>query len=164
MKTYWEHDLVMHRECHQEYLRALENWEWDGHEELMKIIEREIDKVGDRDLSEAFEAWDIEPHSPLWSCQEFRAQYERKKGRIQEQRYREAEDEAQEIETKNLSWEDIEVKAFKLRSEYTDEEKHIDINKLMIVLMDREGLKMGKNKAYKLKTSLEMHFPEVFEK
>lgn len=95
------------------------------------------------------------------SCNVFRAQYERKKASIQEQRYELARDRQEISDSKELTFSMIEVEALQLRTLYTDESKCIDLNKLMIALMDK-GIKVGRNKAYRLKTSLEMHYPELF--
>jgi hypothetical protein len=98
----------------------------------------------------------------LSTCTLFRARYERKKEKIQDTRYTEAYELAIQKETQQMTDEMIEAKALQIRSKFTDEFKHISVNDMLVYLADEYDIRMGKTKAYQLKRSLEIHFPELF--
>jgi hypothetical protein len=166
MTTFDHKQILMHQDCHVEYLEVLgskHTSEWVGHDRLATLIGAEIERVGDREPMACVEVnGGIFADSPLFSCQMFRAQYERKKASIQNRRYKRAEEEASRLETKEISQKELEDTALTHRDLFTVEGK-IDINRLMVVMADKAHVKFGKNKAYWLKASLEMHFPELFE-
>ena len=55
----------------------------------------------------------------------------------------------------------LEKKAIELKKDYIDYNNHIDVKKLRVAMRDN-GVSIGHNKAYELKTILELHHRELF--
>ena len=96
----------------------------------------------------------------LDKCTIFRAQYERKKASIQEERYGQAAEMAQKTEAKRWTLLQIEAMAYELKDQWFLE-GNIDTLKLGIALADAHGIRLGNNKRYELKSMLETHHPEL---
>jgi hypothetical protein len=96
------------------------------------------------------------------NCNIFRAQYERKKASIQESRYEEAKDMAEKIESKILSMTELEAVALPLKEHFIINGR-IDAERLGIALSDLRSIKLSRNRRYQLKTTLEVHHPELLE-
>lgn len=88
--------------------------------------------------------------SESYSCNIFRAQYERKKASIQETRYEQAKELAAKTETKELTIKQIENLAITLKERWLDEDR-INVQRLRIALQDEYGVNLSNNRAYKLK-------------
>lgn len=98
----------------------------------------------------------------LDTCMVFRAQYERKKASIQESRYEHAMEEASHKESQDLSEAEIEKLAYQHIDEIQNDRGRIDPKKIRIILWEKHHVKIGHNKAYTIKASLEFHHPEQF--
>jgi len=94
----------------------------------------------------------------------FRTAYERKKVEIQNQRYEQAEHEADYIETKTLTDVQIENILYALYSKFKDKEGKIDVDLLRIVAREDCGVHLGHNRAYRIKKQLKHHHPDTFFK
>ena len=92
----------------------------------------------------------------LPSCDIFRARYERKKATIQDTRYEQAIDKAQESETKHLTLSQLENLAMSIKDQWFKNGK-IDVQKLRVTMFDAYGVRLGHSKSYELKSSLEVH-------
>ena len=99
----------------------------------------------------------------LETCQLLRGRYERKKARIQHQRYREGREEALAKETRTMTLDDIVAKAYSLRDHFKKEDGRIDVSKLRHILRTEAGIKIPLNKSYDVKTSLEAEHPTEFQ-
>jgi hypothetical protein len=95
-------------------------------------------------------------------CPTFRTAYERKKAEIQNQRYEQAEHEADYIETKTLTDVQIENILYTLYHKFTDQNGKIDVDLLRIVAREDCGVHLGHNRAYRIKKQLKYHHPEQF--
>jgi len=97
-------------------------------------------------------------------CMVFRAQYERKKAKTQEERYETALEDAEKKESKNLSDEEIEVKLLTIFDKYYDEEKkRIDVE-IMSTLCRRDfSIHLGHNKKYRIAKMIKYDYPQYFE-
>ena len=97
----------------------------------------------------------------LETCNVFRAQYERRKVQIQDERYEQARDLAKELETRRLTLEQIKL-SLTVRDKWLTE-KGVDVQRLRATLMDEYGLRIGNNKGYQLTVMVEMHHPELLK-
>jgi hypothetical protein len=93
-------------------------------------------------------------------CNIFRAQYERKKGSIQEDRYEQARNLAEQMESTQLTMKQIEGLSLTVKDKWLLEDK-IDVQALRIALEDEYGIRVSNNKAYNLKRRLELHYPNL---
>jgi len=118
------------------YRSAICNLEW----KLYKQICTRESCLGCRDLKDCFE----------WP-----AVYERKKALVQEERYEDSLNEAYESERKRMTDEQIVEALTEYADLYTVGEE-IKIPKLRAVLFEKEGCKIGKNKAYFIRELLMM--------
>lgn len=98
----------------------------------------------------------------LMSCDLFRARYERKKASIQDQRYESAYDQASRKESSNLTDNQIEKMLYGVKEKFTNEDGKIDATLLRIVASEELGVKLGHNRAYRMKKSLEYHHQKDF--
>jgi len=96
------------------------------------------------------------------SCPLFRAQYERKKASIQDQRYESAYETASRKETSQLTDTQIEKMLYGIKKKFTNEDGKIDATLLRIVAKEELGVVLGHNRAYRLKKSLEYHYQNEF--
>ena len=96
-------------------------------------------------------------------CQEFRAQYERKKDSVQEVRYEQARDMTEQTENKMLTLEQLEEKAISISDQWLTVDKKADVQTLRIVMKDAYGISLSNNRAYNLKKALQLHHAEVFQ-
>jgi len=97
-----------------------------------------------------------------YDCNIFRAKYERKKGSIQENRYEQARDMAEQLETTQLTMKQIEGLSLTVKDKWLLDE-HIDVQALRIALEDEYGIRLSNNKAYNLKKRIEVHHPNLIE-
>jgi len=93
-------------------------------------------------------------------CNVFRAKYERKKGSIQEDRYEQARDMAEHLESTQLTMKQIEGLSLTVQTKWLLED-HIDVQALRIALEDEYGIRLSNNKAYNLKRRIELHHPKL---
>lgn len=98
----------------------------------------------------------------LKKCPTFRAQYERKKKSIQQERYQQAERDAHQLESKDLTDSQIEAMLYGIHKEFMSENGKIDVDMMRIVAHDKLNLLIGHNKAYTMKKRLCYHHPELF--
>ena len=95
-------------------------------------------------------------------CPIFRAQYERKKASIQDKRYEQAEAEAEYLETKVLTDDQIENFLYSIRTKFTNDNGKIDVDLLRIVAREDFGVHLGHNRAYRIKKAIEYHHQNEF--
>ena len=100
--------------------------------------------------------------SDIDNCSLFRAQYERKKALVQEERYESALDTAIKTESLELTDTQIENMLYSTKEKIVNSNGKIDVNRLRIVAYEDFGVKIGHNKAYSIKTRLEYHHPNEF--
>jgi len=99
----------------------------------------------------------------LKDCNEFRAQYERKKLTIQDRRYEEGAREAAVLESKEVSDELLEAIIInELKDDILNEKGRIEPVFMRSALFRKKGIKIGWNRAYSLKKLLEKDFPDLF--
>jgi len=96
------------------------------------------------------------------TCMVFRAQYERKKAAVQEDRYEEAHERAQKVESKQKSIKELERLALTVKDSWLVDDR-VHVNKLRTALADIYGIPVSKDRAYRLRTALEVHNKEIFE-
>lgn len=113
--------------------------------------------LGDRDKCPVESCLDCKK---LETCDIFRAKYERKKLGFQMQRYTQDRDEAQRMESSQLTDRQIATLAYKHKERFTDSDSHIDVNRLRITLAEEEGVRLGFNKGYHIRAFLEYHYKE----
>lgn len=99
----------------------------------------------------------------LEKCNEFRAQYERKKETIQDERYEQAATEANVMESRAMTDDQLEKLAYKHKAEIVNENGKIDPKKIRLILWEKEHIKIGHSKSYNIKTALLFHYAEEFE-
>ena len=88
----------------------------------------------------------------LSKCPLLRAQYERKKASIQETRYTQAIEDETMRESRSMTIDEIKGEAMQYIDKFFNEDKHdIDAELMRIVLKDKCGIIIGKNKALHLK-------------
>ena len=90
------------------------------------------------------------------TCMVFRAQYERKKRTIQDNRYEQSLEQAEKIESKILSISELEKIAETLRDQWFIDGR-IHVQRLRVALQDVHGIHISMGRAYRLKASLEVH-------
>jgi len=98
----------------------------------------------------------------LFECNIFRARYERKKATIQESRYSQALAQAQKIETKELTLEQLEKLCVTIPELYVKNGK-INVQLLRIALQDTYQLTIPHTKAYDLRARLLAHHSYILE-
>lgn len=98
----------------------------------------------------------------LKTCGELYAQYERKKARVQENRYSRELDESLRTDSQKMTDEEIETKLYPLQNEYTENGK-IDHDLLRIVAKEKLKLTIGYNRTYRIKKLLKYHHPDEFD-
>ena len=99
----------------------------------------------------------------LKDCSTFRAEYERKKATVQEERYLQAERDAEYMESKDLTDEQIEGKLYEVVNDFLNSEGDIDVDLMRIVAREKLNLHIGHNKAYAMKKAIKYHHPDEFE-
>ena len=100
--------------------------------------------------------------SRINACQLTRAMYERKKDRIQMSRYEQGKEQALEKESRDLTINQLVEVAYSLRDKYVDHEGHIDPKKLRVVLREDKAVRIGMNKSYDIRATLEHRYPSDF--
>jgi len=100
---------------------------------------------------------------PTNPCQIFRARYERKKASIQDQRYEQAMDQAEQRESSLLTDDQLEKLLRSHRARFTNEDGHIDVDLLRIVCQRILHVKIGHNKAYRVAKMLKFDYPNEFQ-
>jgi len=100
----------------------------------------------------------------LKGCQVFRAHYERKKRSIQFERYEQAETQAQTIESKDLTEQQLEEMLLPVVAQLLNKkESGLDIGKMRVYLRNEEGVYISSYKAYAVKHNIENTHPNLFE-
>ena len=97
------------------------------------------------------------------NCRIFRAQYERKKKSIQLERYEQGKDKAQEIESRELTEQQIESILMPEIENLRNERGKLDIGKLRVFLRDETKIRISIWKAYQVKRMIEASNPQLFE-
>lgn len=98
----------------------------------------------------------------LMECDIFRARYERKKAMVQDARYSQALAQAEKVEAKQLSMEQIEKLSLTIKETFIKKGK-IDVQALRIALSDEYGVRLSNTRAYELRAMLLKHHPEILE-
>jgi len=98
----------------------------------------------------------------IMKCPLFRAQYERKKALIQEERYESALDSAVKTESLEVTDSQIEKMLYSVKEKIINKKGKLDPNLLRIVAREDFGIKIGHNKAYSIRRLLEFHHPDEF--
>lgn len=96
------------------------------------------------------------------TCNEFRAQYERKKRSIQLPRYEQAKQTAAYHETQELTDRQIEKALLDYKEEILNDKGNISVARLRIIAKDELNLVIGHNRGYRIKEGLKMHYPKIF--
>lgn len=99
----------------------------------------------------------------LDNCNLMRAQYERIKATVQDERYATAYETASRKESQALTDVEIEKMVYKLKDKYVNDDGKIDVTLLRIVAREELGVIIGHNRAYRMKKALKYHHPEEFE-
>jgi hypothetical protein len=111
---------------------------------------RELEaKTEDKNQSSCLDCKDLD------NCDLLRAKYERKKMAIQLSRYEQDEETAKARESKEFTLEQLCSMIKPYEAIYFDGDK-IDARKLRYVFHEKLGIKIGHNKAYEIKTKLEL--------
>ena len=97
------------------------------------------------------------------TCMVFRAQYERKKRDIQDERYEQAREQAQKVEAKVRSIPELERLALSIKEQWLVDDR-VHVQKLRTALSDSYGVHVSADKAYRLRTALEVHNEGIFER
>jgi hypothetical protein len=92
----------------------------------------------------------------LDTCNIFRARYERKKASIQDTRYEQAKEQAQQSETRHLTIKQLENLSLAVKDKFMERGK-LNVQRLRIALSDEYGIHLSQSKSYELKESLEVH-------
>jgi len=105
----------------------------------------------------------------MFVCNLFRAQYERKKQSIQEERYEEAAEEAKRMEEKGrkLSDEQIEKMILSIKNEilpHRTREGYVDRTMMAIKLEEHYGIKLSEWKMRLIERRLRLKYPSQFGK
>lgn len=97
----------------------------------------------------------------LETCPLLRGQYERKKASIQETRYAQAIEEESMRESRAMTIDEVKDEALLYIDKFFNEDKHdIDAELMRIVLKDKCGIIIGKNKALHLKKLIGYEHPQ----
>lgn len=96
------------------------------------------------------------------NCDEFRAQYERKKRTIQIERYEQAEHQARYQESKLLTDKQIEEGLLKHKQDLIDDKGRLNINYMKIIAKEKLGVVIGHNRTYRIRAAMKLHYPELF--
>jgi len=94
-------------------------------------------------------------------CMLLRARYEKKKQSIKMDRYQDDLEAATTRESERMTLEQLAEVVMPFFKDYTIDMK-INVTKMKILLRERKGIRIGKNKSYDLRTLLEMKYPELF--
>jgi hypothetical protein len=92
----------------------------------------------------------------LMNCNIFRAQYERKKASIQDDRYEQAKSEARKKESSHLTEPQIENLCMNVKDQWLQDGK-INVNRLVIAMQDTYDITLSTTRAYRLKALIEAH-------
>ncbi len=76
-------------------------------------------------------------------------------------KYEQAKENALAKESKEMTLDQLLAIAYSQKEKFTDDDKHIDVPKMKIVLRE-QGIKIGHSKSYDLKTLMEYRFPNDF--
>jgi len=107
----------------------------------------------------------LDPTKAFDRCMIFRAQYERKKASTQEERYKQAIEDADTKESQNLTIDEIEAKAMTEFDYFYNKDKHsLDIEKLKVILRRKFRIPIGHNKSYQLASLIQYDHPQYFDK
>jgi len=98
----------------------------------------------------------------LFECDIFRARYERKKASIQESRYSQALAQAQQIETKDLTIQQLENLCVTIPERFVEKGK-IKVQMLILALEEVYGFTISDVKAYKIRARLLAHHPDILD-
>lgn len=96
------------------------------------------------------------------TCREFRAQYERKKASIQDRRYKQAENEAAKLESKEFTTSQLAKLAYSMRADFTDDNGKIVVRKMRALLQRRLKLHISVGRGYDIKEWLMLEYPDEF--
>jgi len=98
----------------------------------------------------------------LSKCNEFRAQYERKKRKIQNQRYEQAEMEASYLETRDMTDKQLATMIYALKNKILNDKGELSAKKIRIVFLHELSIKIGHNRSYTIKELLKLMHPDEF--
>jgi hypothetical protein len=105
----------------------------------------------------------LNPSKKSVRCLIFRARYERKKIGTQEERYKVALEEAEDMEYSRLSLDEIQSKALLFFDKFYNPDKDDIDAELMAIVLKREKIaRLGHNKLQRLKKQIQYDHPELF--
>jgi hypothetical protein len=102
--------------------------------------------------------------SKVDTCTIFRAQYERKKRDVQDERYKTSLEKFTEREARDLSDSQIEELLLTCVLEFRKDDGDPDPTAMRIILEDRWNIKIGRNRSYKIAKGLKIRYPAKFSK
>lgn len=96
------------------------------------------------------------------TCPELRADYERKKSKIQNRRYEQAEEDAAQIETKEFTVPQLGQIAYSLRTLFQKPDGRINVKRMRYELRKQLKLHISVGRGYDIKEWLENEYPKDF--
>jgi len=98
----------------------------------------------------------------LKRCDELRARYERKKAKIQNKRYEQAEVEAAYMETRDMTDKQLATMIYALKDKLLNDKGELSAKKLRIVFLHNLDIKIGHNRSYTIKELLKLMHTNEF--
>lgn len=99
----------------------------------------------------------------LPTCMVFRAQYERSKAKIQDERYEQQAEQANTRESLEMTDQQIADLLYPLKDLMINDKGHLDQSLLHVVAFKKLQVKIGHNRAYRIKKLLQFDHPADFE-
>lgn len=98
----------------------------------------------------------------LKKCPTFRAQYERKKAKVQDRRYEQAEVEASYMETRDMTDKQLANLSYAFKDKIINDKGQLSAKLLRVVLLHDLNVKIGYNRAYTIKELMKLMHPDDF--
>lgn len=96
-------------------------------------------------------------------CMEFRAQYERKKAGVQDERYEQAELEAAYVETRAMTDIQLAHLIYAFKDRIVTEDGNLSPRKIKVTFLLKLNMKVGHNRAYLIAEILRQMYPDEFD-
>jgi hypothetical protein len=105
----------------------------------------------------------LNPKNPADQCQIYRARYERKKASIQEVRYAQAAQTAEETEARELTNDQIAEMLIEYKDQLINQETgRVDADMIRIIAKEKLGCVIGHSRSYTLVKLLKYKWPQTF--